>query len=131
MKDILQRLLGIDGVDAVVISSSDGLLIEGLARNGHDIDAVAAIGTYAAQATGRMKELQTGTRLSRVTVEGGDTVAMIESLTDDALLIILLNQPVNLGYARSLVDRYSNRLCNAVSHGSETAKMLDSSAASP
>lgn len=114
VKAVLGRLLDVDGIEAALVASADGLMIDGAGR-GADLDAVAAVGTYAIQAVRRMSELGDRGTPTRVTIEGASDLVILECLSDDAVLMLLLNDRVNLGYLRFLLDRYRESLQVAVS----------------
>ncbi len=115
VRDVLHRLVAVDGVEAALVATSDGLLIDGAGQAEDDLEGVAAIGTYAVQATGRLSELGEHGPLRRVTIEGGRKLVVLDCLAGDAVLILLLNSRMNLGYARFLLDRYRDTLLDFVS----------------
>lgn len=109
-RDALRRLLAVNGVAAALVASTDGLLIDGAGSGEHDLEAVAAVGTYAVQATSRLSELGDRGRTRRVTIEGDDHLVLLECLSDQAILVVVLDDRMNLGYARFLLDRYHQEL---------------------
>jgi predicted regulator of Ras-like GTPase activity (Roadblock/LC7/MglB family) len=114
LKETLEKLVEVEGIEAAVVSGTDGLMIEGVAADGSDLDTLAAVGTYAMQASVRMSEVGDRGPISRVTIEGEGSCIAMQPLRDVGILIVTCGESINLGYVRFLLERYGRRLVGAL-----------------
>ncbi len=115
LKQTLSRFLSIPGVRQAVLVGKDGLMIEGLTRDGKDdMEAVGAITTSslgAAEALGQ--EIARG-NIVGVIMEYEQGLVSIDPLGDFALLVTLLDNASNIGRVRHLVKASRNEILEAL-----------------
>ena len=83
LRDVVQGLAARDGVDAVVVLSSDGLPIDHASRKAFDADAVAALAACEPLSTG--------------VLEYGDRMAIVAPVGGGNLLFVLTSAGTNAG----------------------------------
>lgn len=106
LKSLLTRLRAIDSVELAAVVAHDGLLIEGTARNGVDVDAICAVasnGLAMADALGR--EIRKGGSVQTL-LEYEDGLVILEPLNDDAMLLLMASARAHLGQVRFLVSKH-------------------------
>jgi predicted regulator of Ras-like GTPase activity (Roadblock/LC7/MglB family) len=115
LKQMLSRFLAIPGVRQAVLVGRDGLMIEGMTREGKDdMEAVGAISTTgfsAAEALGQ--ELSRGS-LVAVIMEYEHGLVSVEPLGDFALLVTISDNASTLGRVRHLVKASRNEILEAL-----------------
>jgi predicted regulator of Ras-like GTPase activity (Roadblock/LC7/MglB family) len=115
LKQMLNRFLAIPGVRQAILVGRDGLLIEGMTRDGKDdIEAIGAItttGFSSAEALG--KEISRG-NLVGVLMEYEHGLVSIDPLGDFALVVTLLDTASNIGRVRHLLKTSRNEILEAL-----------------
>ncbi|EFH86560.1 roadblock/LC7 domain-containing protein [Ktedonobacter racemifer] len=115
LKQTLSRFLAIPGVRLAILVGRDGLLIEGMTRDGKDnMEAVGAIMTTAlstAEALGQ--EISRGGVVG-VVMEYEQGLVSIDPLGDFALMVTLFDNASNLGRIRHLVRTSRNEVLEAL-----------------
>lgn len=115
LKQTLSRFLSIPGVRQAILVGRDGLMIEGLTRDGKEnMEAVGAIMTTelgTAEALG--KELVRGNVVG-VLVEYEHGLISVDPLGDFALMVTLSDNASNLGRVRHLVKASRNEILEAL-----------------
>jgi predicted regulator of Ras-like GTPase activity (Roadblock/LC7/MglB family) len=115
LKQTLSRFLSIPGVRQAILVGKDGLMIEGLTKDGKDdMEAVGAITTSSlgsAEALGQ--ELGRG-GIVGVIMEYEQGLVSIDPLGDYALLVTLLENAANIGRVRHLVKASRNEILEAL-----------------
>src|SRR5437762_6335648 len=98
LKQTLSRFLSVPGVRQAILVGRDGLMIEGLTRDGkEDMEAVGAItttGLSAAEALGQ--EIARGNVVG-VIMEYEQGLVSVDPLGDFALLVTLFDNASNIG----------------------------------
>ena len=115
LKQTLSRFLSIPGVRLAVLVGRDGLLIEGLPREGkEDIEAVGAIMTSSlntAEALGQ--EISRGNVVGAL-MEYEHGLVSIDPLGDFALIVTLFDNASSIGRVRHLVKASRNEILEAL-----------------
>lgn len=115
LDSLLETIAGADGVKAVVVAGSDGLMIHGAQRGGQeDLDAIAAI---ASSMVGSLKSLakEVGrSGLEQILADFGDGTILLQPIGADAALVVLSGSEANLGLLRFLVRRRSAEISHAL-----------------
>ncbi len=115
LKQTLGRILSVPGVRLVALVGRDGLLIEGLARDGkEDIEAVGAIttsGLSAAEALGQ--EISRGVVVGTL-MEYEHGLVSVDPLGDFALMVTLSDNASTIGRVRHLVKTNRNEILEAL-----------------
>ena len=115
LKQTLSRFLAIPGVRQAVLVGREGLLIEGMTREGkEDLETVGAITTTSlstAEALG--KEISRG-GLVGVIVEYEHGLVSIDPLGDFALMVTLSDNASNIGRVRHLVKSSRSEILEAL-----------------
>src|SRR5215467_1679769 len=115
LKQTLSRFLSIPGVRLVVVVGRDGLMIEGLARDGkEDMEAVGAImttGMGAAEALGQ--EISRGSVIGAL-MEYEHGLVSVDPLGDFALMVTLSDNASSIGRVRHLVKASRNEILEAL-----------------
>jgi predicted regulator of Ras-like GTPase activity (Roadblock/LC7/MglB family) len=115
LKQTLSRFLSIPGVRQAILVGRDGLMIEGLTRDGkEDMEAVGAITT-----TGLSTAESLGQEIARGSVVGvimeyEHGLVSVDPLGDFALLVTLFDNASNLGRVRHLVKTSRNEILEAL-----------------
>lgn len=101
LKDILADLCRVDGVQAAVVVSQDGFVIEGVTNSGEiDYDALGAIvstGVGASRAMGG--ELQLGS-LTQILAEYAGGLLTLNALSGSVTLAVVTTASANVGSVR-------------------------------
>jgi predicted regulator of Ras-like GTPase activity (Roadblock/LC7/MglB family) len=115
LKQTLSRFLAIPGVRQVILVGRDGLLIDGMMREGkEDIETVGAITTTSfstAEALG--KEISRGS-LVGVLMEYEHGLVSVDPLGDFALVVTLSDNASNIGRVRHLVKSSRSEILEAL-----------------
>jgi len=115
LKQTLSRFLAIPGVRQAILVGRDGLLIEGLTRDGkEDMEAVGAImttGMNTAEALGQ--EISRG-QVIGVLMEYEQALVSVEPLGDFALIVTLFDSASSIARVRHLVKSTRNEILDAL-----------------
>ncbi|GHO43167.1 roadblock/LC7 domain-containing protein [Ktedonospora formicarum] len=115
LKQTLSRFLAIPGVRQAIIVGRDGLMIEGMTRDGkEDMEAVGAImttGLSTAEALGQ--EIARGSVVG-VIMEYEHGLVSVDPLGDFALMVTLFDSASNLGRVRHLVRTSRGEILEAL-----------------
>jgi predicted regulator of Ras-like GTPase activity (Roadblock/LC7/MglB family) len=115
LKQTLSRFLSIPGVRQAILVGKDGLMIEGLTRDGKDdMEAVGALttsGLGAAEALGQ--EISRGGIIG-VIMEYEHGLVSVDPLGDFALLVTIVDNASNIGRVRHLVKASRNEILEAL-----------------
>jgi uncharacterized protein len=115
LKQTLSRFLAIPGVRLAVLVGRDGLLIEGLTREGkEDMEAVGAIMTTSmntAEALGQ--EIARGNVVGAL-MEYEHGLVSVDPLGDFALVVTLFDSAASIGRVRHLVKASRNEILDAL-----------------
>jgi predicted regulator of Ras-like GTPase activity (Roadblock/LC7/MglB family) len=115
LKQTLSRFLSIPGVWQAILVGRDGLMIEGLTRDGKDdMEAVGAImttGLSTAEALGL--EISRGSVIG-VLVEYENGLVSVDPLGDFALLVTLSDNASNIARVRHLIKTSRNEILEAL-----------------
>lgn len=111
----LDTFQAVPGVQAAVVASRDGLLIDG--RQNSDGYSLEELGAMAASLVGELErlaaELDRG-EVRQAMIEFGDGVAIVVPAGDLAVLGLLLSSTANLGRARLTLQRSESNLRDAL-----------------
>ncbi|MBA2678596.1 MAG: roadblock/LC7 domain-containing protein [Ktedonobacteraceae bacterium] len=115
IKQMLSRFLAIPGVRQAVLVGRDGLMIEGMTRDGKDdMEAVGAMTTAsfsAAEALGQ--EISRG-RLVGLLLEYEHGLLSVDPLGDFALVVTLSENASNISRIRQLVKASRSEILEAL-----------------
>lgn len=114
LQDLLSRFRLLESVEMAAVFANDGLLIESAARPNVDVDAVCAVasnGLAMAESLGR--EIDKGTTLQTM-LEYENGLVLLEPINDEAMLILVTNDPQQLGHVRFLVALHRYDLMEAL-----------------
>ena len=115
LKQTLSRFIAIPGVRLAILVGRDGLLLEGLTREGkEDIEAVGAI-----MATGLNTAEALGQEISRGSVVGAlmeyeHGLVSVDPLGDFALVVTLFDSASSIGRVRHMVKASRNEILEAL-----------------
>ena len=115
LKQTLSRFLTISGVRQAILVGRDGLMIEGMTRDGKEnMEAMGAImtsGLGTAESLGQ--ELARGSVVG-VLVEYEHGLVSVDPLGDFALMVTLLDNASNLSRVRHMVKASRNEILEAL-----------------
>ncbi len=115
LKQTLSRFLSIPGVRLAVLVGRDGLMIEGLTREGkEDMEAVGAImttGLSTAEALGQ--EIGRGSVVGAL-MEYEHGLVSVDPLGDFALMVTLSDNASSIGRVRHMVKTSRNEILEAL-----------------
>src|SRR5215469_17088092 len=115
LKQTLSRFMSIPGVRLAVLVGRDGLLIEGLTRDGkEDMEAVGAImtsGLNTAEALGQ--EIARGSVVGTL-MEYEHGLVSVDPLGDFALVVTLFDNASSIGRVRHMVKASRNEILEAL-----------------
>jgi predicted regulator of Ras-like GTPase activity (Roadblock/LC7/MglB family) len=115
LKQTLSRFLSIPGVRLAVLVGRDGLMIEGLTREGkEDMEAVGAImttGLSTAEALGQ--EIGRGSVVGAL-MEFEHGLVSVDPLGDFALMVTLSDNASSIGRVRHMVKTSRNEILEAL-----------------
>lgn len=108
LKDLLAELAKIEGVLAALVVARDGLVIEGMAAEDVDVEAVGAIvSSHMATAESTGGELAKG-KPRALLIEYDQGLIAVGPAGPDALLVVVGNGKCNLGRLRLEMKRNSD-----------------------
>ena len=115
LKQTLSRFLAIPGVRLAILVGRDGLMIEGLARDGkEDLEAISAYmttGLNTAEALGQ--EISRGNIVGAL-MEYEHGLVSIDPLGDFALVVTLFDNASSIGRVRHMVKASRNEILEAL-----------------
>ena len=115
LKQTLSRFLAIQGVRQAILVGRDGLLIEGLTRDGKDdmeaIGAIMSTGLSTADALGQ--EISRGSVVG-VLMEFENGLVSVDPLGDFALVVTLSDNASNIARIRHVVKASRNEILEAL-----------------
>src|SRR5215472_6204963 len=115
LKQTLSRFMTIPGVRLAILVGRDGLLIEGLSRDGkEDMEAVGAImttGMNTAEALGQ--EISRGSVIGAL-MEFEHGLVSVDPLGDFALVVTLFDNASSIGRVRHMVKASRNEILQAL-----------------
>lgn len=95
--DLVRAVAERDGVEAVVVLGRDGLLIDGRTANGLDGEQLAALAPAIAAAAEALATSASRGPLVTAVLEYERGLALIASLSSDAMLLVLVHTSANIG----------------------------------
>jgi len=116
IKMMLSELMTIEGVQSVIIASSDGLPIEKISFD-KDFDAntiSALVSTIKGAGVTLFSECLGGS-IKSILIEGSTAKILIKPLSKDYLLALILDPQTNLGILNIALSKYLDELKNLVS----------------
>jgi predicted regulator of Ras-like GTPase activity (Roadblock/LC7/MglB family) len=115
LKQALGRFLAVPGVRQAILVGRDGLMIEGMTRDGkEDMEAVGAIttsGLSTAEALGQ--EISRGSVVG-IILEYEHGLVSVDPMGDFALMVTLSDNAANIGRVRHLVKTSRNEILEAL-----------------
>lgn len=97
IRDVVRTLGQREGVEAVIVLGRDGLTIDATARDGLDSDGLAALVPSVVAACARLGNAAARGDFGLGAVEYARGVAVICTLTSDALMAVFVQPNVNVG----------------------------------
>lgn len=97
IQDVVRALASRQGVDAVVIAGRDGLTIDAHARNGIDVDGLAALVPSVAEACRQLGDAAERGGFGTGVVEYAGGLVLIAELNPEALLAMFFQPDTNIG----------------------------------
>jgi predicted regulator of Ras-like GTPase activity (Roadblock/LC7/MglB family) len=97
IRDVVQALARRQGVDAVVIAGQDGLTIDAHARDGLDVDGLAALVPAVAESCRELGNAASRGGFGTGVVEYQGGLVLIAELNDEALLAMFFRPNTNIG----------------------------------
>ncbi len=115
LKQTLGRFLAIPGVRQAFLVGRDGLMIEGMTRDGkEDIEAVGALtSTSLSTAEAIGQEISRGSVIG-IILEYEQGLVSVDPLGDFALMVTLSDNASNIGRVRNLVKTSRNEILEAL-----------------
>ena len=115
LKQMLSRFLSIPGVRQAILVGRDGLMIEGMARDGKEnMEAVGALTSTSLSATETLgQEIARGSVVG-VIMEYEHGLVSVDPLGDFALMVTLSDNASNIGRVRHLVKASRNEILEAL-----------------
>jgi predicted regulator of Ras-like GTPase activity (Roadblock/LC7/MglB family) len=114
LRDLLGRFRAVESIELAAVVATDGLLIESTAQPGVDVDAICAVasnGLAMADALGR--EIDKGEPVQTV-LEYQYGLVIIEPISSDAMLLLLVGSRDDLGYVRFFVAKHRDDIGDAL-----------------
>ncbi len=114
LKELLTEFKKVEGVDLAAIVGSDGLVIESIAKAGVDVDAIGALadnGLAMARALGM--QIAKGAPVQTL-LEYERGILLLESLGDEAMIVISSQQVSDLGRLRFLTRHHRHAIIEAL-----------------
>jgi predicted regulator of Ras-like GTPase activity (Roadblock/LC7/MglB family) len=115
LKQTLSRFLSVPGVRQTILVGRDGLIIDGMTREGkEDMEAIGALmtaGLTTAEAVG--KEIVRGNVIGAI-FEYEQGLVSVEPLGEFALIVTLFDNASNLARVRHLVRTSRNEILEAL-----------------
>jgi len=97
IREVVQGFAGREGVEAVVVVSSDGLPIDQAIQEGLDAEAVAALTATVAQGARRLGQAIDGPGFTTGVLEFESRVVVFSEVGAENLLFLLLAPGINIG----------------------------------
>jgi predicted regulator of Ras-like GTPase activity (Roadblock/LC7/MglB family) len=97
IRDVVSALAQREGVDAVIVLGRDGLTIDATTRDGLDADGLAALVPSVVAACARLGTAASRGDFGMGAVEYAGGVAVVCTLTAEALLAVFVRSNVNVG----------------------------------
>jgi len=97
IRDVVQALARRQGVKAVIVLGRDGLPIDSQSHNGLDPEGLAALVPALVSACGTLGAAASCGAFESGVVEFDGGMAMVTSVTPDALLAIVVHPQTNIG----------------------------------
>ena len=97
LRDVVQHLVQREGVEAVLVTSSDGLTIDHAAHSEMDADALAAMIPALSQCARQVGAAASGGDLTNAVLEFGDRMLVLAALNDGNNLLVLTAPNANVG----------------------------------
>lgn len=97
IRDVVQALASRQGVDAVVIAGRDGLTIDSHARDGLDVDGLAALVPAVVEACRQLGDASERGGFGTSVVEFAGGLVLIAELNPEALLAMFFRPETNIG----------------------------------
>lgn len=106
MKELLETLVGVEGVRAAVVVARDGFVIEGMTSTGElDADSLgAAVSTELGSADIVGREMGVG-RMKLAMTEYEEGIIFVSLLGSVAVLAVVANHGANLGNVRHQIRK--------------------------
>jgi predicted regulator of Ras-like GTPase activity (Roadblock/LC7/MglB family) len=114
LRDLVTALRRRDGVEAAIVLGRDGLVVEAAAAAGYDPDSVAAHAPTAALAASDVGRAARWGDLVTGVVEYDHGLAVLCTITPDALLVVLVTPTANLGQLLYDLRRHRARIAAIV-----------------
>ena len=97
IRDLIDAIRQRDGVDAVIVSGRDGLVIDSRVDEGLDVDDLAARIPPIVNAADELGSASGGRELVTAVLEHHDRLAIISVLSADTCLLVLVTARANIG----------------------------------
>lgn len=117
LDQMLDTLAGIEGVQAAVVASRDGLVIAG--RQNQESDSLEAIGAMSASLVSTLDSMASGLgrgAVSQAIVELEDGLAVVQPAGALAVLTLLVGSSLNLGRVRLALRKNEHMVREAVAN---------------
>lgn len=113
MKDFLIELnQSVEGIQASVIFSVDGILLASTLSYGEDPDEVGAIVAAIHSLGGKTAKLLHRGSLKRIQVQSDKGAMFVSALGEAALLVVLTSRHVNIGLLLHEIQRLEKRVAD-------------------
>ncbi len=112
--ELLDRFRALDSIEMAALVASDGLLIESVAEPDVEVDAICAVasnGLAMAESLGR--EIDKGATMQTL-LEYEQGLVLIEPMNSEAMLLVVMNAPEEIGHLRFLVAMHRDELLDAL-----------------
>ena len=115
LKQTLSRFLSIPGVRQAILVGRDGLMIEGLTRDGKvDMEAVGAITTTSLSTAEALGQEITRGSVVGILMEYEHGLVSVDPLGEFALMVTLFDNASNIGRVRHLVKTSRSEILEAL-----------------
>jgi len=115
LKQMLSRFLSIPGVRQAILVGRDGLMIEGMARDGKEnMEAVGALTSTSLSAAETLGQEIARGGVVGVIMEYEHGLVSVDPLGDFALMVTLSDNASNIGRVRHLVKASRNEILEAL-----------------
>lgn len=104
LSDVLNALAKVEGVDAVLVVSRDGLVLDHVSRSNIDISSIGAIASSSLGATEVLGDTMGQGVLKQQIAEYQNGKALIQQVNNKLLLVMIGNTKANLGMMRYAID---------------------------
>jgi predicted regulator of Ras-like GTPase activity (Roadblock/LC7/MglB family) len=110
IRDVVRALAQREGVDGVIVLGRDGLTIDATTRDGLDPDGLAALVPSVVAACTQLGQAASRGEFGLSAVEYAGGLALISSLTSEALLAVFVQPGVNIGPLLYEVHRHRSAI---------------------